>query len=128
MAFLVGPIYQLVRYVPIISLQNYSEGEDYVNHVFDWFAGQGNSAILLNDWERMTPLWYTKFVEERWPNPDDVTPEFISTGGANPWLEAIFKFLPGGPVYLSNYRPNSIAGTEFRLRPTGPFYQVVEPG
>ena len=128
LAFLVGPIYQLVRYVPIISLQNYSEGEDYVNHVFDWFEGQGNSAILLNDWERMTPLWYTKFVEERWPNPDDVTPEFISTGGANPWLEAIFNFLPGGPVYLSNYRPNSIAGTEFRLRPTGPFYQVVEPG
>jgi hypothetical protein len=84
--------------------------------------------VLLNDWEHMTPLWYAQWVDGRWPSPADVRPEFISTGGQNPWLEAIFRFLPGGPVYLSNFRPNAIAGTEFRLRPSGPFYQVVEPG
>ncbi len=124
--FLVDPIFQLVRYAPLISLRSYSEGEDYVNNVFNEF--DGDNAVLLNDWEHMTPLWYTKFVEERWPDPKDVRPEFISTGGDNPWLEGIFNFLPGGPVYLSNFRPNAIAGTEFRLRPAGPFYEVVEPG
>lgn len=126
--FLVGPIYQFARNAPRVSLRNYDEAQRYVNAVFDQFAGQGEGALLLNDWEHMTPLWYAQWVDGRWPNATDVRPEFISTGGANPWLEAIFRFLPGGPVYLSSFRPNAIAGTEFRLRPFGPFYQVLEPG
>lgn len=126
--FLVGPVYQFARNAPIVSLQDYDEAQRYVNAVFDQFVGQGEGAVLLNDWEHMTPLWYAQWVDGRWPNPADVRPEFISTGGANPWLEAIFRFLPGGPVFLSNFRPNAIAGTEFRLRPSGSFYQVLEPG
>lgn len=126
--FLVGPVYQFARNTPLVSLRQYDEAQRYVNAAFDQFAGQGQGAVLLNDWEHMTPLWYAQWVDGRWPNPTDVRPEFISTGGANPWLEAIFRFLPGGPVYLSNFRPNAIAGTEFRLRPSGPFYQVLEPG
>lgn len=126
--FLAGPIFQFSQNAPLISLQNYREGLDYVDAVFNWFNGQNEGAVLLNDWEHMTPLWYTQFVEERWPDEADVRPEFISTGGANPWQEGIFKFLPGGPVYFSNFRPTAVAGTEFRLRPAGPFYQVVEPG
>ncbi len=39
----------------------------------------------------------------------------------------MFDFLPGGPVYLSNYR-REIVDAGFRLRPFGPFYRVVEPG
>ncbi|HUM70268.1 MAG TPA: hypothetical protein PLK31_15660, partial [Chloroflexota bacterium] len=126
--FLVGPLYQFARNAPRVSLREYDEAQRYVNAVFDQFAGQEEGAVLLNDWEHMTPLWYAQWVDGRWPNPADVRPEFISTGGANPWLDAIFRFLPGGPVYLSNFRPNAIAGTEFRLRPSGPFYQVLEPG
>jgi len=46
---------------------------------------------------------------------------------ARPWLESVFDTLPGGPVYLSNYR-REIVDAGFRLRPDGPLYQVVEPG
>lgn len=126
--FLMGPVYQLARNAPRVSLRNYDEAQRYVNAVFDQFAGHGEGAVLLNDWEHMTPLWYAQWVDGRWPNATDVRPEFISTGGANPWLDAIFNYLGGGPVYLSNFRPNAIAGLEFRLRPSGPFYQVLDPG
>lgn len=126
--FMAGPVYQLVRNAPLVSLADYREGQDYVDAVFNQFSGQGQGAVLLNDWEHMTPLWYAQWVDGRSPNSADIRPELISTGGANPWLEGIFNYLPGGPVYLSNFRPHAIAGTEFRLRPSGPFYQVVEPG
>jgi hypothetical protein len=46
---------------------------------------------------------------------------------ARTWLDNVFDFLPGGPVYLSNYR-REIVDAGFRLRPFGPFYRVVEPG
>ncbi len=128
LAFLAGPIWQVAQNAPRISLREYDEGQTYIDDVFSYFADKGEGAVLLNDWEHMTPLWYTRYVDGRWPDEADVQPEFISTGGENPWLEAIFNYLPGGPVYLSSFRPGAIAGTEFRLRPAGPFYQVVEPG
>ena len=128
LAFLAGPVWQVAQNTPRISLREYDAAQAYVEEVFSWFDGREEGAVLLNDWEHMTPLWYAQFVDGRWPDEADVRPEFISTGGENPWLEAIFNYLPGGPVYLSSFRPGAIAGTEFRLRPAGPFYQVVEPG
>lgn len=124
--FLAGPAAQFAGNAPRVSLRQYRAAQEYADAVFGDFSGEG--AVLLNDWEHMTPLWYARFVDGRWPAAADVRPEFIATGGANPWLEGIFNYLPGGPVYLSNFRPQAIAGTEFRLRPWGPFYQVVEPG
>lgn len=121
--FLLGPTLQLARNVQSVSLRSYSEGNDYVTAVFEQFAGQNEGATLLNDWEHMTPLWYTQQVEKRWPDPADIRPEFVSA--ARPWLPSVFDFLPGGPVYLSNYR-REIVDAGFRLRPAGPFYQVVE--
>lgn len=123
--FLLGPVAQVVRNVGPVSLRDYNEGDAYVTAVFEAFAGRGEGAVLLNDWEHMTPLWYTQFVAQRWPDPADVRPEFVST--ARTWLENVFDFLSGGPVYLSNYR-REIVDAGFRLRPFGPFYQVVEPG
>lgn len=125
---LFGPGWQLARNLPDVSLRQYDAAAQYADAVFATFNGRGQGAVLLNDWEHMTPLWYAQFVEGRWPAESDVRPELVATGGENPWLEAIFKFLPGGPVYLSNFRPNAIAGTEFRLRPFADFHQVVEPG
>ena len=122
--FLLGPALQLARNAPYISLRDYTPAADYVTAVFDRFAGRGEGATLLNDWEHMTPLWYTQFVETRWPDAADVRPVLVST--AQPWLESVFATLPGGPVYLSNYR-REIVDAGFRLRPDGPFYQVVEP-
>ena len=123
--FLLGPFVQIVRNFQPISLKDYNEGNAYVEAVFSEFAGRGEGAVLLNDWEHMTPLWYTQLVEERWPDTQDVRPEFVST--AKPWVEYVYDFLPGGPVYLSNYR-SGVVDAGFRLRPFGPFYQVIEPG
>jgi hypothetical protein len=122
--FLLGPVLQLARNLPAISLRDYDEGDAYVAAVFDTFAGSGHGAVLLNDWEHMTPLWYTRFVEGRWPAPADVRPEFVSTD--RPWLESVYAYLPGGPVYLNSYR-REIVDAGFRLRPRGSFYQVLEP-
>lgn len=123
--FLLGPVLQLTRNAPRISLSRYTEAYDYVNTVFGRFAGTGEGATLLNDWEHMTPIWYAQFVEGRQLDEADVTPVLVST--AQPWLESVFATLPGGPVYLSNYR-REIVDAGFRLRPDGVFYQVVEPG
>ncbi len=123
--FALGPGWQIMHNVPLVSLRDYDEGQVYVDAVFDDFAGTNEGAVLLNDWEHMTPLWYTQFVEKRWPDPVNVRPEFVSA--AKPWVEFVFDFLPGGPVYLSNYRPD-VVDAGFRLRPFPPFYQVIEPG
>ncbi len=121
--FLLGPGLQLVRNAPRVSLAAYSEGTDYVNATFAQFTGTGQRATLLNDWEHMTPLWYSQFVDGRWPDPADVTPVLVSA--AKPWLEFVFDYLPGGPVYLSNYR-RDVVDFGFRLRPVGTFYQVID--
>lgn len=123
--FLLGPVLQIARNLPRISLRDYDEGRAHVEAVFDAFEGRGEGAVLLHDWERMTPMWYTRFVEGRWPAEADVRPEFVST--QRPWVESVFTFLPGGPVYVNSYR-GEIVNAGFRLRPRGPFYQVVEPG
>lgn len=125
LSFIVGPGWQIVHNFPLVSLRDYDEGQVYVDAVFDDFADTNEGAVLLNDWEHMTPLWYTQYVENRRPDSADVRPEFVSA--AKPWVEFVFDFLAGGPVYLSNYRPD-VVDAGFRLRPFPPFYQVIEPG
>lgn len=123
--FLLGPVLQIARNLPRISLRDYDEGRAHVEAVFDTFAGRSEGAVLLHDWEHMTPMWYTRFVEGRWPDESDVRPEFVST--QRPWVQSVFDYLGGGPVYVNSYR-GEIVSAGFRLRPRGPFYQVVEPG
>jgi hypothetical protein len=123
--FLLGPALQALRNLPAISLLDYDEGRVYVEEVFGRFSGSAEGAVLLNDWEHMTPLWYSQFVEKRWPDEADIRPRLVSTD--RPWVQSVYDFLPGGAVYLSGYRPEIVAAG-FRLRPSGPFYQVVEPG
>lgn len=122
---LMWPVINLVHNTPVISLRDYREGDEYVAAVWDRFEGTGEGAVLLNDWEHITPLWYEKYVEKRWPDPADVTPYMVST--ARPWVKRVFDHLPGGPVYLNGYR-QEIVDAGFRLRPDGDFYRVVEPG
>lgn len=125
LVLLLGPGWQLARHGAVISLRHYQEGAAYLEAVWSFFQGQGEGAVLLNDWERMTPLWYAQLVEKRWPDPADVRPVYVSS--ARPWLEHLFEHLPAGPVYLNGFR-REIFEAGFRLRPRGPFYQVVEPG
>ncbi len=125
--FLLGPILQIARNLPRIGLGDYTAAQDYVDAVFARFTGTGAGAVLLNDWEHTTPLYYAQFVDGRSPNPTDVQPILVSTGSANPWLDNVIRYLPGGPVYLSNYR-REIVDFGFRLRPARPFYQVIDIG
>ncbi|WP_420628544.1 protein O-mannosyl-transferase family [Candidatus Leptofilum sp.] len=126
--FIAGPIWQVWQNMPRVSLRDYDEGQTVIEAVEHWADGQESGAVLLSDWERMTPLWHERYVNGNWPNPAVVTPQLVAAGTANPWLDAIFANLPAGPVYLSNFRQGALAGTEFRLRPSSIFYQVVEPG
>jgi Protein O-mannosyl-transferase TMEM260-like len=128
LAFIFGPIWQVAQNGSLVSLRDYNEGQAVIDAVANWETTQEPGAVLLSDWERMTPLWYAQFVDNNWPETAVVTPKLVAAGTENPWLTAIFDNLPAGPVYLTNYRPSAIAGTEFRLRPSGNFYQVVEPG
>ncbi|MFK7803579.1 MAG: DUF2723 domain-containing protein [Anaerolineae bacterium] len=119
------PFWTLAATLPHVTLRNFSEGDEHVEQTFDYFAGQGDGVVLLNNWEFMTPLWYAQLVDMRWPDPADVRPVFVSA--ADPWLPSVFNYLPGGPVYLNGYR-REIVEAGFRLRPRSTFYQVVEPG
>ena len=115
LAFLAGPIWQLWQNGPRISLRDYNEGQEVIEAVEHWAEEQETGAVLLSDWERMTPLWYERYVNDNWPDPAIVTPKLVAAGTENPWLTAVFDNL-AGPVYLSNYRPGPLAGTEFRQR------------
>jgi hypothetical protein len=127
-ALLLIPIAQLISTYPRVSLRDYTAGGDWVNAVFDRFAGKGEHAILLAPWEANTPLWVAKYVEGRPLDPKDVTPIYVTTASQNPWLDNVFAHLNAGPVYLTDYRRPVVEGRLFRLRPEGSLWRVVPPG
>ncbi len=129
-ALLLIPINTFATNSPRVSLKNYTVGSDWVNAVFDRFAGKNEHAILLAPWEAMTPLWVAQYVESRTLDPNDVTPVYVTTATANPWLDNVFANFDKGPVYLADYRRPVIEGKLFRLRPEGtwPLWRVVAPG
>jgi hypothetical protein len=129
-ALLLIPINTFVTNSPRVSLSNYTVGRDWVNTVFDRFEGKGEHAILLNPWEAMTPLWVAQYTEGRTLTTTDVTPVYVTTATANPWLDNVFANLDKGPVYLADYRRPVVEGKLFRLRPEGtwPLWRVVPPG
>lgn len=125
--FLLGPVLQIGRNLPRVSLRDYDEAKAYLEALEEKIYPSESPVAVLNDWERMTPIWYSALVEDETPQNPNVSLNYIAAG-SNPWLEGIFNTLPAGDVYLSNFRQGELAGTEFRLRPDEPFYQVVEPG
>jgi hypothetical protein len=129
-ALLLVPIEQMLETSPRVSLGNYTVGRDWVNVVFDRFAGKGEHAVLLTPWEAMTPLWVAQYTEGRALDPNDVNPIYVTTASANPWLDNVFAHLNDGPVYLADYRRAVVEGKLFRLRPEGnwPLWRVVLPG
>lgn len=122
---LLGPLINLTRNAPRVSLRDYREGDDYIAAVREQFDGRGERAVLLNDWEHMTPLWYEQMVRGGRFDPADVEPIFVAAD--KPWLAHVFERLPGGPVYLNRFE-RSVFDAGFRLRARGAFQQVVEPG
>ena len=129
-ALLLLPIAQLISTYPRVSLRNYTAGGDWVDTVFDRFAGKSERAVLLAPWEANTPLWVAKYTEGRTLDPKDVTPIYVTTASQNPWLDNVFTHLNAGPVYLADYRRAVVEGRLIRLRPEGtwPLWRVVPPG
>jgi hypothetical protein len=130
LVLLLLPISQLVETAPRVSLQQYTVGGDWVNFVFDRFAGKGEHAVLLAPWEAMTPLWAAEYTEGRQLDPADANTVYVTTASKNPWLDNVFAHLNEGPVYLADYRRSVVEGGLFRLRPEGswPLWRVVPPG
>jgi len=124
------PIGKLVDTGPRVTLRDYTVGGDWVNTVFDRFAGKGEHAVLLAPWEAMTPLWVAQYTEGRTLEAKDVNPVYVTTASSNPWLDNVFAHLNEGPVYLADYRRPVVEGRLFRLRPEGawPLWRVVPPG
>ena len=122
---LFGPFLQIVRNAPRLSLRDFNEGNAYRAAVHTQFDGTGQQAVLLNDWEHATPLWYGELVDGDRFAESDVRPIFVSA--AKPWITHIYEQLPAHPVYLSRFE-RTIFDAGFRLRTRGVLQQVVQPG
>ncbi|MBU0705313.1 MAG: hypothetical protein KKC18_15800, partial [Chloroflexi bacterium] len=107
-----------------ISLRDFTAAEEYVAAVYDRFAGHGEGAVLLSDWEHLTPLWVHTYTQGEPLDEDDVKLVYVST--ANPWVESVWAHIEEGDIYLPNYRP-AVRDEGFRLLPEGPLYRVVAP-
>ncbi len=114
----------LIFTFPRISLREWREADAFVAHVTERFAGQGEHAALVSDWEHLTPYFYHTYVEGLEIDPADMRPVYAT--GSLPWTEAVFANLPRGPVYLTNYR-RDVRELGFRLRPEGELWRVLEP-
>ena len=124
------PISTAVHNLPRISLRDYGAGDERVNAVFDQFAGKQQHAVLLAEWEALTPLWVAQHTQGRALDPADVKLVYIAATSLNPWLDGVFAHWSEGPVYLAGFRREVWEGSLFRLRPEGhwPLWRVVAPG
>jgi len=107
-----------------ISLRDFTAAEEWVAAVHRKFGEVEKGAVLLSDWEHLTPLWVHAYAQGEELDEADVKPVYVST--SNPWVESVWAHLEEGPVYLSGYRP-AVRDAGFRLVPEGPLYRVVAP-
>lgn len=122
----VFPGLQMIGQARAISLREYRAADDYVASVRAHFDGQGENAVLLSDWEHMTPIWYYQQVEGLVFDPADVTPVLAIGTSPTLWVDRIWENIEVGPIYLNEYRPDVI-NAGFQLQAEGPFYRVVPP-
>ena len=107
-----------------ISLRDFTAAEEYVTAVHRRFDDVGESAVLLSDWEHLTPLWVHAYTQGQELSEEDVRLVYVST--SNPWAESVRAHIEDGPIYLPDYRP-AVRDAGFRLVPEGSFYRVVAP-
>jgi hypothetical protein len=107
-----------------ISLRNFSGAEEFVAATYGRFAGRGEGAVLVSDWEHLTPLWVHMYTQAEPLKPQDLKLVYVST--ATPWVESVWANIEAGPIYLPDYRP-AVRDGGFRLIPDSGFYAVVPP-
>ncbi|NLE99503.1 MAG: hypothetical protein GX601_00850, partial [Anaerolineales bacterium] len=123
---LMWPVLQAVNNLSRgISLRDFTAAEEYVQAVHDQFAGKGQGAVLVSDWEHLTPLWVHHYTQGAPLSEQDVRLVYVSA--SSPWVESVQAHLDEGPVYLPDYRP-SVRAAGFRLVPWNGFYRVFAPG
>ncbi len=122
---LAWPFYQAARNLQRgISLRDFDAAEEWVAAVRKRFDGVGEGAVLLSNWEHLTPLWVHAYTQGEGLAERDVQLVYVST--ANPWVESVWAHIEEGPIYLSDYRP-VVRNEGFRLIPEGPLYRVLAP-
>lgn len=125
LSFVILPFYQATLNLRRgVSLRDFTAAEEWVAAVYQRFDGRGEGAVLLSDWEHLTPLWVHAYIQGQRLDEEDVTLVYVST--ANPWVESVWAHIEDGPIYLPDYRP-AVRDAGFRLVPEGPFYRVVAP-
>jgi hypothetical protein len=125
-SLLVLPIHEgTLNLARSISLRDFVAAEEYVATVRDRFAGRGEGAVLLSDWEHLTPLWTHMYTQGEALDEGDVR-ELVYINPANPWVDSVWQHIEDGPIYIVDYRP-SVRDAGFRLVPDGPFCRVVAP-
>ncbi len=115
---------QLASRFPLISLKNWHNADNTVHQLIDRFKDKAQNAAYVADWEHLTPYYYYTLVEGVTFDANDVLPVYVT--GDLTRDQAVFTYLPRGPVYLSNYR-REIRDLGFRLRPVDQLWQVLEP-
>ncbi len=107
-----------------ISLHDFTAANDWVEDVYQRFEGQGEGAVLISDWEHLTPLWVHAYTEGETLREEDLTLVYAST--AKPWPTWIWEHIEDGPIYVPDDRA-PIRQEGFRLIPEGAFYRVQPP-
>jgi hypothetical protein len=107
-----------------ISLRDFTAAEEWVAAVHTRFAGQGEGAVLVSDWEHLTPLWVHAFTQGKEIAEDDLKLVYVTA--SSPWVESVWANIEEGPIALPDYRP-AVRDAGFRLVPDGDFYRVVAP-
>ena len=106
-----------------MDLHDLDDADGWLAAVEARFGGQGERAVLLTEWERMTTVYYYQEIEGRSWDEANVRFVPISAGTRTPFLNAIDAYLPSGPVYLTTYRPNVVS--KVRLMPSGTLWQAL---
>jgi hypothetical protein len=107
-----------------ISLRDFTAAEDWVEAIYRRFEGQGEGAVLISDWEHLTPLWVHAYAEGQPLREEDLTLVYAST--AKPWPTWIWEHIDEGPIYVPDDRA-PLRREGFRLIPEGALYRVQPP-
>jgi hypothetical protein len=104
-----------------ISLAGFDEAEEYVAAVYDRFAGRGEGAVLLSDWEHLTPLWVHMYTQGQELPESDV--KLVYANPSDLWVGLAMQYIEDHPVYVIG-EPPLLRQAGFRLLPDPPFHRV----
>lgn len=107
-----------------VALRDFTAADEWVADLEAHFGGQGRGAVLLSDWEHLTPLRVHLYTAGEHLAPEDVRAIYIPT--SDRWADGVWQHIEEGPLYLPDYR-FEVRKMGFRLVPEGRFYRVVAP-